>query len=72
MENKIQCLDHGYVELLNLAGPEPRDRFPDGFDADDIDAARTARMSFDAQDSERSREADLKLSSYLLAHRHTT
>lgn len=67
---KINVLDHGFVKLLNMAGPTRR---PDeAFDADDIDPANTARMSFDMRDSNRTREADLKLADYLLRNWHTT
>lgn len=42
------------------------------FDADDIDPANTARMSFDQTDSNRTREADLKLCDYLMRNWHST
>ncbi len=77
----MQVLDHGFVKLRNLAGPtrralmlehegtygEPRD-----FDADDIDPANAARMSFDKLDQERTYEQDMKLSRYLLSNGHTS
>ncbi len=63
-------LDHGYVKLLNLAGPTRR-RFDD-YDAHDIDPANSARMSFDQRDAGRSIDDDLKLCRYLYEHRHTT
>jgi thymidylate synthase (FAD) len=66
----IQVLDHGYVKLLNLAGPTRR---PESLcDADDTDPANVARTSFDQKDSGRTREQDLKLCDYLLRNHHTT
>lgn len=68
--NKIQVLDHGFVLLRNLAGPTRR---PDQeFDADDIDPANAARMSFDMTDANRTRAEDLKLCDYLMSHWHTS
>jgi thymidylate synthase (FAD) len=65
----IQVLDHGYVKLLNLAGPTRR---PESLcDADDTDPANVARMSFGQKDSGRTREMDLRLASYLMQHRHS-
>ncbi len=63
-------LDHGFVKLRNLAGPTRR--ADQEFDADDTDPANAARMSFDQADLSRPREADLKLSKYLLANKHTS
>lgn len=68
--NKLAVLDHGFVRLHNLAGPTRRPEAE--FDADDIDPANTARMSFDQMDSGRTREADLKLADYLMRNWHTT
>jgi thymidylate synthase (FAD) len=65
-----KLLDHGFVRLSNLAGPIRRPDAP--FDADDTDPARTARISFDNLDLERTREQDLKLYEYLMAHLHNT
>lgn len=66
----IHVLDHGFVRLVNLAGPQRR---PDcRFDADDTDPARSARRSFNAQDKPRPREDDLRLAKYLIKHKHTT
>lgn len=72
-------LDHGFVTLRNLAGPTRR---PTGlksnsplvrmFDADDIDPAQCARMSFEQMDSDRSYEDDMKLNRYLLKNMHTS
>lgn len=42
------------------------------FDADDVDVANAARLSFEQMDSDRTREAELKLNRYLLVHRHMT
>lgn len=104
--NEVKVLDHGYVRLLNLAGPEHRpmiysddDNIPNHcqvcvnqmrtneclaciegsyfqlatcFDADDTDPANVARKSFDQKDSERTREQDLRLATYLMKNRHTT
>lgn len=68
--SSIPVLDHGYVRLRNLAGPNRRlDQF---FDADDIDPAQAARMSFDQMDSDRTYEEDMKLNKYLLKNRHTS
>lgn len=67
-ERKV--LDHGFVRLRNLAGPTRRASCT--FDADDVDPANSARMSFGKTDSGRTREQDLKLAEYLTKHRHTT
>lgn len=64
--NRIQVLDHGFVELRNISGPTRRacnqiiNPDPNGvfdsiavlrqFDADDTDPANSARMSFDGTD----------------------
>lgn len=66
----IKVLDHGFVTLLNLAGPFRR---PDrDVDASDRDPAMTARMSFNNFDEERTEEQDLKLCGYLIKNRHST
>jgi thymidylate synthase (FAD) len=72
-------LDHGFVVLRNIAGPTRRvwhvaggDLTHPDFDADDTDPANAARMSFDATDSGRTREQDLKLSAYLMRNLHTS
>lgn len=70
MSREIGVLDHGYVRLLNLAGPVRRENRP--FDADDIDPALVARISFDNFGSDRTREQELKLVNYLLTHKHNT
>lgn len=73
---QLAVLDHGFICLRNISGPTRRLTAEDGtrrmFDADDTDAANSARMSFDQTDSGRTREMDMKLSSYLMRHRHTT
>ena len=70
MRTKITTLDHGFVKLLNISGPVRRHNQP--FDADDIDPAITARISFDNMDEVRARELDLKLVDYLIRNQHTT
>lgn len=65
-----QVLDHGFVELLNLSGPSRR--AGRSFDADDIDPAQAARMSFDQMTSGRAREDDLRLCRYLMKNWHTS
>ena len=68
---KIDVLDHGYVKLLNLSGPLRRPEQP--FDADSIDPALTARISFNKElDPNRSRKTELQLVNYLLQHNHNT
>lgn len=75
----IKCLDHGYITLLNLSGPvrrlfeeeEDSDDFA-YYDAHDTDPARTARISFNNLDEERTQEQDLRLYEYLMKHKHTT
>lgn len=79
---RIPVLDHGFVELRNLAGPTRRAYNivssmiePDTereFDADDIDPAQAARMSFDQMDSNRTAEEDYKLCRYLMKNWHTS
>jgi len=78
----IKVLDHGFVTLRNISGPTRRIMDSGGvdgkiesfrpFDADDVDPANTARMSFNQIDSGRERSADLRLATYLMAHKHTT
>ena len=67
---RINVLDHGFVELRNISGPTRREEAV--YDADDIDPANTARMSFNNMDSGRTREEDLKLAKYLMKNKHTT
>lgn len=66
----LDVLDHGFVALRNMSGPNRRPDAP--FDADDIDPAQSARMSFDQMDSDRTRDADLKLADYLMRNWHTS
>lgn len=68
--NRVQVLDHGFVELRNIAGPTRRADAE--FDANDVDVANSARMSFNASDAERSYEVEMKLNRYLLANKHMT
>lgn len=64
-----KVLDHGFIKIHNISGPTRRlDR---EFDADDIDPANVARMSFDAMNSGRTREDDLRLADYLMRNWHT-
>ena len=69
MINEIRVLDHGFVRLLNAAGPTRRGA-ERPFDADDTDPANVARMSFAQKDSGRTREQDLRLAHYLAEHHH--
>lgn len=66
----IKVLDHGFVTLRNVSGPTRRDAV--AFDADDVDPANAARMSFDNMDEGRTKEDDLRLSRYLMKHWHTS
>lgn len=63
-------LDHGFVKLRNVSGPTRREH--QQFDANDIDPANAARMSFDSTDSGRTESDDLKLARYLMKNWHTT
>jgi len=45
---------------------------PRNFDADDTDVANAARLSFEGQDQERSYDAEMKLTRYLMQHKHMT
>lgn len=75
-----QVLDHGFVTLRNLAGPTRRATDLDHhdhtiirmFDADDVDPAQAARMSFDQMDTERTAEEDYRLARYLMKNWHTS
>lgn len=55
----IKCLNHGYVELVDVLG-------------DDRTPARCARTSYHNADVERTPEQDAKLTDYLVRNRHTT
>lgn len=84
MSKTIKVLDHGFVTLRNISGPTRRTFDPDNmsgevftdniadYDADDIDPANAARMSFNQTDSDRTREQDLKLCEYLMKNKHTS
>ena len=87
MTNKINCLDHGFVKLLNISSAIPRDVEyeeinTDGteegvdivqtFSASDIDPAICARISFDNFEAERTEEMDLRLVEYLIKNSHNT
>lgn len=65
-----EVLDRGFVRLLNISGPQRRPEAP--YDADIVDVAKTARISFAADGKERERGQDLRLAHYLAKHRHTT
>lgn len=67
---EIKVLDHGFVKLRNISGPTRRADCD--FDADDVDPANSARMSFGQTDSGRTKEQDLKLADYLYRNRHST
>jgi len=58
MTREIQCLDHGYVALVDHMG-------------DDRTPARTARTSF-RNKKERTPEEDARLTDYLVRNKHTT
>jgi thymidylate synthase (FAD) len=66
---KINVLDHGFVQLRNIAGPTRRQH--EEWDADDVDPAEAARMSFNKGGGNR-RDQDLKLCRYLMEHRHSS
>jgi thymidylate synthase (FAD) len=87
MTDQLPVLGRGYVKLLNLSGPTRRatDEFteqgesgyisgfnPRPFDADDVDPAQSARMSFNQRDPDRPREDDLRLNEYLIKNDHST
>lgn len=65
-----KVLDHGFVELRNIAGPTRRLHLD--FDAHDVDPANSARMSFNQMDSNRTDEMDYKLCKYLMKNWHTS
>ncbi len=84
MSNQIKVLDHGFVKLRNVAGPTRRagelvsipgtdatEFIVRAFDADDVDPAQAARMSFDKMDGGQSRADDIKLATYLEKNWHT-
>lgn len=67
--NTVKVLDHGFVSLHNIAGPTRRPECE--FDANDVDPANVARMSFNQMDSGRTEAQDLKLCEYLMKNWHT-
>lgn len=70
VDYRAPVLDHGFVQLRNLAGPtRRRDR---EFDAHDVDPPNAARMSFDQMDSGRTEDDDFRLSRYLMKNWHTS
>lgn len=72
MTKEIKILDHGFIRIHNISGPTRRATELDKFDADDVDPANTARMSYNEMDGERTREEDLRLASYLMRNKHTS
>lgn len=66
----VPVLDHGFVKLRNISGPTRR--LDQVFDANDIDPANTARMSFDQMDEGRTEKDDLRLANYLMRNWHTS
>jgi len=85
--NKINCLDHGFVKLLNISSAIPREYEYEEFNTDgteeeidtvcefsakDIDPAICARISFDNFEEARTEEQDLKLVEYLIKNFHNT
>lgn len=67
----INVLDHGSVTLRNVSGPTRRCISP-AFDANDVDPAQSARMSFDQMDTARAEWQDHKLADYLMRNMHTS
>lgn len=70
LNEKKSVLDHGFVVLRNMSGPTRRELAV--CDADDVDPANSARMSFDETDNDRPVEDDHKLANYLMKNWHTT
>jgi thymidylate synthase (FAD) len=66
----LPVLDHGFVTLRNIAGPTRR--ASSEFDANDVDVANSARMSFDAADMDRTYDMEMKLNRFLLRNKHMT
>jgi len=63
--DKINCLDHGFVKLLNISGATPEGDL-------DRNAAQCARICFNNFEEERTKDQDLKLTEYLIKNRHTS
>jgi thymidylate synthase (FAD) len=78
MQFEVKVLDHGFVTLRNISGPTRRQPFfvnntqTKFFDADDVDPAQAARMSFNQMDATRTETEDYKLAKYLMKNRHTS
>jgi thymidylate synthase (FAD) len=70
MTTHIDCLNAGFVKLLNLAGPTRR--IDQEFDANDVDVANAARISFNNEDKERTDADEHKLNKYLYKNKHTS
>lgn len=66
MMQAANVLDHGYVKLLNVAGPVR------GQETSVSDIAKAARVSFANYGQERALEDDVKLSKYLWRNEHMT
>lgn len=66
MMQAANVLDHGYVKLLNVAGPVR------GHDTSVSDIAKSARTSFANYSQEKTFEDDVKLAKYLWRHEHMT
>lgn len=66
MNNQINCLDHGFVKLLNISSviddKELLEQAP----------AMSARISFNNFDEKRTKEQDMKLVEYLIKNHHNT
>ena len=64
------------VDVINVINPGTKEletHMNDReFDADDVDVANAARLSFEGQDQDRTYEAEMRLNRYLMANRHMT
>lgn len=64
------------VDVINVINPGTKELETHmsnrEFDADDVDVANAARLSFEGQDQDRTYEAEMKLNRYLMANRHMT
>lgn len=70
VDYRANVLDHGFVQLRNLAGPTRRPH--QEFDAHDVDPPNAARMSFEQMDTGRTEDEDHRLSRYLMKNWHTS
>lgn len=73
----LSCSEFGYAESVGkldgyLSSDTTKLEFSRHFDADDVDVANSARMSFDASDRDRSYQVEMKLAHYLMRNRHST